>query len=106
MKNKGYIYKITNKINGKSYIGQTRKTIEKRFNEHFSDRYRKMKSPLHRAFNKYGIKSFELSLICECDVSELNDKEIEYHLILGRALLLIEKHMDIFLNQIIIRKNI
>ncbi|MBR6253163.1 MAG: GIY-YIG nuclease family protein [Clostridia bacterium] len=27
----GYIYKITNKINGKVYIGQTAKTIEERF---------------------------------------------------------------------------
>lgn len=30
----GYIYKITNNINGKVYIGQTTRTIEKRFNEH------------------------------------------------------------------------
>lgn len=27
----GYIYKIQNKINGKVYIGQTVKTLEKRF---------------------------------------------------------------------------
>lgn len=30
----GYIYKITNNINSKVYIGQTIGTIEKRFNEH------------------------------------------------------------------------
>ena len=29
--NMGYIYKITNKINSKSYIGKTESTIEKRF---------------------------------------------------------------------------
>ena len=28
----GYIYKIENKLNGKVYIGQTTKTVEKRFN--------------------------------------------------------------------------
>ena len=30
----GYIYKITNKVNGKIYIGQTVKTVEKRFQQH------------------------------------------------------------------------
>ena len=29
--NMGYIYKITNKVNLKSYIGKTESTIEKRF---------------------------------------------------------------------------
>ena len=27
----GYIYKIENKLNGKKYIGQTIKSLEKRF---------------------------------------------------------------------------
>lgn len=32
-----YIYKITNMINGKSYIGKTNLSIEKRFKEHCRD---------------------------------------------------------------------
>ena len=30
----GYIYKITNKINGKIYVGQTIKNYEERFRQH------------------------------------------------------------------------
>ena len=33
----GYIYKITNKINQKIYIGQTSKTLEQRWREHKYD---------------------------------------------------------------------
>ena len=32
-----YIYKITNDINGKIYIGKTLSTIEQRFKEHCQD---------------------------------------------------------------------
>ena len=30
----GYIYKITNRVNNKVYIGQTRRTIEIRWKQH------------------------------------------------------------------------
>lgn len=36
-----YIYKITNLINGKMYIGKTLDTIEKRWKDHKSDSFRK-----------------------------------------------------------------
>ena len=33
----GFIYKVTNNINGKVYIGQSIFQIEKRFKEHIND---------------------------------------------------------------------
>ena len=55
-----FIYCITNKINGKQYVGKTSLTIQQRFMEHISDsqRSRCNKRPLYDAFNKYGISNF------------------------------------------------
>lgn len=71
---KGYIYKITCLTNQKIYIGQTTKTIEERFKEHCKDS-KIFDYPLYRGMRKYGIDSFIIELIEECDVSLLNDRE-------------------------------
>jgi hypothetical protein len=57
----GYIYKITNRINGKSYVGQTIHALYKRLNTHFSkySRCARLKS----AITKYGRKNFEISIL-------------------------------------------
>ena len=58
----GYIYKITNKVNGKSYIGKTERTIQRRFLEHCHEAYeeRSYNRPLYRAIRKYGKENFEI----------------------------------------------
>lgn len=75
------IYKITNLINGKSYIGQS-VNIQKRFNAHrsvaFNPNDKNYNYPLYRAIRKYGIDNFSFDILEECDVSELNNKEIYY----------------------------
>ena len=73
---KGYIYKGTNKINGKSYIGQTIKSIEERWRQHCYYEKHDECPKLNRAIAKYGIENFELSLVEECQIEELNEKEI------------------------------
>lgn len=64
-----FIYKITNKINGKLYIGKTEETVEKRFKQHLSEcnKDRCKNRPLYRAIRKYGKENFEVSLIEETD---------------------------------------
>ena len=76
----GYIYCITNLINGKQYIGKTTNTIEERFKEHCKDfnKERCEKRPLYNAMNKYGIKNFKIEEICKCDDNKLNSYEIYY----------------------------
>ena len=72
----GYIYKITNKEDGKIYIGQTTQILEDRWRQHkkigSNCRY------LKRAFNKYGIHNFEFKLICICFDEDLDKYEIQY----------------------------
>lgn len=68
----GYIYCITNNVNGKQYVGQTLTTIRNRFRQHKSDS-RKYNYPLYNAFNKYGINSFS---VIELRKIEQKDKKI------------------------------
>lgn len=70
------IYKITNKINGKSYIGQSNNII-RRISEHKSESYRQheINKVLYKAIKKYGIQNFDFDIIEECYVDELDDRE-------------------------------
>ena len=67
------IYKITNKINGNSYIGQS-SNIENRIQQHFFY-YEHENSVLHSAIKKYGGKNFSWEILEECSLDELNEKE-------------------------------
>lgn len=76
-----YIYKITNDINGKIYIGKTEHSIDKRFKEHCHDRLNRKyeKRPLYAAMNKYGIEHFHVELLEEtCHPEEREVYWIEY----------------------------
>lgn len=72
-----YIYKITNQINGKVYIGKTLNTIQERWREHCSD-YKKErceKRPLYNAMNKYGVENFIIEQVEECSPEVVNERE-------------------------------
>lgn len=67
-----YIYKITNTINGKMYIGKTEQTIEKRFRQHCNDSQREgmENRPLYKAMRKYGVEFFSIEEIEQTDRPE------------------------------------
>ena len=71
------IYKHTNKINGKSYIGLTQQNPRKRFKH--GTGYPKRDQPLfHKAIEKYGWENFETEIIeANIKTRELaNEREI------------------------------
>ena len=72
------IYKITNDINNKVYVGKTTNTLEQRFKEHCSDSQKRgeEKRPLYSAMKKYGAEHFKISLIEECPIEKENEREI------------------------------
>ena len=74
---RGFIYKITNTINGKSYIGQTIQNVKERFYQHCATKCSKAVSnmAIYRAIKKYGKSNFIVEVIEEIDSANLNDRE-------------------------------
>ena len=66
------IYRIHNNINGKDYIGQAI-DIYHRWQQH---KARYDNCAIHRAITKYGIDNFTFSILEECQVEQLDEKEI------------------------------
>ena len=72
------IYKITNLINGKVYIGQSI-NIYKRWKEHKNkNNWNKKKQIIYSAFKKYGLDNFNFEIIEICNKKMLNEKERFY----------------------------
>lgn len=66
------IYKIENLINGKIYIGQSIE-IEQRFQKHLTANDDFI---IHKAIRKYGKKNFTFQILEECEISQLDNREI------------------------------
>jgi len=83
-----YIYKITNNINSKVYIGQTIKSVSERFSQHqytarkiienpkLPQENRRFNMPIARAMAKHGIDNFFIEVVEECSLEQLDEKEI------------------------------
>lgn len=83
----GYIYCITNNINSKIYIGQTRNSIEDRFARHIQCARNGKRTTilLYLAMRKYGIENFSIDTIESVRANSreqlqkmLNEREIFY----------------------------
>lgn len=76
----GIIYKATNLINGKCYVGQTVKKLKYRIKEHIRCSYRNTKRDyFHSSLKKHGSDIFEWDVLCEClSRDDLDEKEKYY----------------------------
>ncbi len=66
-----YIYKITNLINGKIYIGLTTRTVEARWKEHC----RHSSQEIDKAIQIFGKENFVIETLEECTDENLDDRE-------------------------------
>lgn len=71
------VYVITNKINGKKYVGVTQYSLDKRFKEHCRDSKtdRCKDRLLYSDMNKYGFKNFSIDELETCSDDERFEKE-------------------------------
>lgn len=67
----GYIYKTTNKINGKIYIGQHARS-------RFTTKYKGSGTLIQGAFIKYGRENFIVELVERCKDQQQLDEREEY----------------------------
>jgi group I intron endonuclease len=75
------VYKITNKNNGKSYIGKTEYSLEHRWNRHLSSARNGSKFRFHSAIRKYGEDCWDLSVIETYQTEDenlINEKESHF----------------------------
>lgn len=74
----GIIYKAINKINGKSYIGQTKCPLNTRISQHvYAATKANSNSYFHKAIRKYGPNNFKWVILRNSCIREINDIEIE-----------------------------
>ena len=73
----GLVYKITNTLNGKVYIGQTVRKLKIRMNDHYAAANKKRKTAISHAISKYGKTAFAVEQIDQAlTKDELDKKEI------------------------------
>jgi group I intron endonuclease len=72
-----FIYKITNLITLRCYIGMTKRSIITRFKAHcYEASVQKYNMYLHNSIRKYGKENFKIELIEECTPENLHEREV------------------------------
>lgn len=70
------VYKLTNLVNGKIYVGQTRGSLPKRFRKHCERANKGAKGKLYPAMRKYGIINFKPEVLEEIPADKENSIQV------------------------------
>lgn len=74
------IYKVTNNINGKVYIGQTKRTLQCRWKQHcyaVHSKHRFLFLKLQKAIKEFGVDNFSIEQIDSAESkAEADEKEV------------------------------
>ncbi len=70
-----HIYKITNIINNKKYVGKTENDPNKRWREHLAAARNNPLMVISKAIRKHGVQNFKFEILEECLSEEVNKKE-------------------------------
>lgn len=57
------VYVITNKLNGKQYVGFTSQSVQQRFSDHLCHAHKGSESWIHQAIRKHGGEAFDVETI-------------------------------------------
>jgi hypothetical protein len=75
------VYKITNRISNKSYVGYTSRTLQQRWNAHLSSARQGSKFRFHSAIRKYGVDSWDLQILFEDESVDICKKKEEHFIL-------------------------
>jgi len=69
-----YLYRITDALNNKIYIGQSNKETERWRQHKYLARQNEPVQYIHRAIKKYGVENFTYEVIAQCLTQEDADE--------------------------------
>jgi group I intron endonuclease len=70
-----YIYLITNLINSKVYVGQTKRPKNRRWQHWSEGRKPDSRNHLYRSMYEHGVENFRFEIIEECSMDNVNERE-------------------------------
>ena len=79
------VYLVTNKKNGKVYVGKTEKSLNSRWRHHIRDARRGSPFRFHQAIRKYGEAAFEAGELCRASSAQELDALERFFTVLCRA---------------------
>jgi hypothetical protein len=66
---RGFVYSVTNLVNGKVYVGCTKNPAATRWSQHVSRAKKGSLCPLHQAIRKYGKTTFKVEVVASVEGS-------------------------------------